>query len=115
MTQSKIYVGNLSYSTTNDDLSQLFATYGKILEVKIITDQETARSKGFAFVTFETPTSAQSALAVNGSEFQGRQLKVSFAKENTGGGGRSGGGGQRRGGGRGGFGGHQGGGYRDRN
>lgn len=96
--QNKLYVGNLSYNTTNDDLTQLFSPYGTVIEAKVISDRYSGRSKGFGFVTFETDEAAQSALVVDGTEFQGRNLKVNVAKEEearTGGGsrgGRSGGG-----------------------
>jgi RNA recognition motif-containing protein len=116
MVQSKVYVGNISYDTTGDDLTQLFSVYGNVVEVKLITDHATGRSKGFAFVTFETAEAANAAIAADGSELQNRRLKVSLArdKERTGGegGGRSGGGRSGGfGGGRGGFGGGDRGGF----
>ncbi|MBB72501.1 MAG: RNA-binding protein [Legionellales bacterium] len=94
MSQSKIYVGNLSYGSTDEDLREFFAQYGDISEVKLITDRETGRSRGFAFVTFGNADAAKSALDADGTEFQSRRLKVSMAKED-GGGRRSGGGGNR--------------------
>lgn len=81
MNQSKIYAGNLNYSTTADDLTALFAQHGHIVEAKLITDRDTGRSKGFAFITFETPEEAQSALAENGKEFMDRKMIVNIAKE----------------------------------
>ena len=89
MSQLKVYVGNLSYDTTQDDLHELFGQYGAIAEVKLITDRETGRSKGFAFVTFDDSQAVDAALEFNGQEFQGRRLKVNMAKED--GGRRSGG------------------------
>lgn len=84
MSQSKIYVGNLSYETTQDDLNGLFAQYGSVAEVRLISDRETGRSKGFAFVTFDDSQGVHAAIeAVNGSEFQGRRLKVNEAKEDN--------------------------------
>ncbi len=96
MNQNKVYVGNLSYETTSDDLQALFGQYGKIDELKLITDRDTGRSKGFAFITFENGNTAQNALAQNGQDYQGRKLKVNFAKEAGAGGDRrrSGGGGR---------------------
>jgi cold-inducible RNA-binding protein len=107
MSQFKIYVGNLSYDTTGEDLSELFGKFGQIAEVKLISDRDTGRSKGFAFITFGQGEPIEDALALNGTEFQGRRLKVNTAKEEsrdgrTGGaggrGGRPGGGGGRPGG-----------------
>ena len=104
MSQSKIYVGNLPYNTTNEELEQLFSQCGSISEVKLITDRETGRSKGFAFVTFDDAGAVAQAIQLNGNEFNGRNLKVSEAKERT-----SGGTGGRGGRGAGGFGGGGGG------
>ena len=93
--QTKIYVGNLSYSVTEHDLRQFYSEFGSISEVIIPQDRETGRVRGFAFVSFESQAEAQNALLTNGKEFMGRTLKVNIAKERetTGGGGRSGGGG----------------------
>lgn len=90
MSQAKIYVGNLSYNATNNDIQSHFEQYGNIVDIKLITDRETGRSKGFAFVTFETPDAAQNALQADGQDMSGRNLKVSIAREQqrrTGGGG----------------------------
>lgn len=92
MSQSKIYVGNLSYGTTESMLEDFFNKYGQIAELKLITDRETGRSKGFAFVTFEDQKAAQSAVEADGTELDGRRLKISIAREE-----RSGGGGGRGG------------------
>ena len=76
----KIYVGNMSYSTTEDELENLFAQYGTVLTVNIVTDRNTNRSKGFAFVEMEDSDSADKAIAeMNNMEFQGRNLKVNEA------------------------------------
>ena len=92
MSQSKIYVGNLSYSASQDDLRQLFGACGELKDIRIITDRDTGRSKGFAFVTFESSDAVQAALQLNGSEFQGRQVKIDVAKDTNSGGGSSRGG-----------------------
>lgn len=106
MSQSKIYVGNLSYTASQEDLRQLFGACGELKDIRIITDRDTGRSKGFAFITFEDSNAVQSALQLNGSEFQGRQIKIDVAKD-TNSGDRGGRGGDRggRGGDRGGRGG----------
>lgn len=93
--QTKIYVGNLSYSVNDQQLSQYFSEFGSVKEAFIPTDRETGRPRGFAFVTFEDAEGAQKALTADGSEFEGRSLKVNIAKERerTGGDRRGGGGG----------------------
>jgi cold-inducible RNA-binding protein len=103
----KLYVGNLSYSTGESDLRELFAAYGAVDSVAVITDRDSGRSKGFGFVEFGNDTEGNAAIAgLNGKEVGGRALTVSQARPKTEGGG--GGGGDR--GGRGGFGGGGGGG-----
>lgn len=93
MSQNKIYVGNLSYNTTEDGLRDYFVKFGDMEEVKLITDRDTGRSKGFAFITFVNESSAKDSLAANGEELDGRPLRVNMAndKERSGGGGRPGG------------------------
>ena len=110
MNKSKIYVGNLSYDTTEDGLREFFAQYGNISDLKLITDFQTGRSKGFAFITFSSDEEGEKALEAKDQELDGRKLNVSTAKEDSrrGGGGRGGFGGC-RGGDRGGFGGGRGG------
>lgn len=77
----KIYVGNLSFSTTNDTLTSKFAQYGNVTSANIIMDRETGRSKGFGFVEMSTSNEAMAAIeALNGSSFDGRQMNVSEAK-----------------------------------
>lgn len=107
---NKIYVGNLSYSVNEEELSDYFQQYGAIKELTLIKDRETGRSKGFAFVEYESQAEAQKAIAgANDHELGGRAMKVNEAQDKErSGGGRSGGGrpGGRPGGGRpGGFGG----------
>ena len=114
-------MGNLPYTATEEDVTDLFAAYGPVERVKIITDRETGRSKGFAFVTLGDQSQLNASIeALNGHDFQGRALRVNASepKEPSQGGFRSGGGGgggyggERRGGGgyKGGGGGHKGGG-----
>ena len=90
-----IYVGNLSYSTTEDDLRTAFATYGEVNSSAVIKDRETGRSKGFGFVEMANDEEAKEAMnGLNGSELQGRQIKVNEARpreERPRSGGRSGG------------------------
>ncbi len=112
-----IYVGNLPWKVTNDELHEMFAAHGNVARAQVIMDRETGRSRGFGFVEMEDDTEALAAIeALNGSDFGGRPLTVNEARqreENRGGGG--GGGGGRGpgggGGGRGGFGGGMRGGY----
>ncbi|HZZ98663.1 MAG TPA: RNA-binding protein [Candidatus Saccharimonadia bacterium] len=110
---TKLYVGNLSYSVTTDELKQMFAQYGTVTDAIVLVDKFTGRSKGFGFVTFETSEQAQAAVdALNGTDQGGRKIVVSLARpmvprENRGGFG--GGQGGDRGGDRGGY--NRGGGY----
>ena len=86
MQQNKLYVGNLAFSATQADVEAAFSTYGEIDEVRLITDRDTGRSRGFAFVTFATQQNAESALEMNGKTLDGRNLIVNIAKEKTSGG-----------------------------
>ena len=117
----KVYVGNLSYATTEDELRTLFAQAGTVKSVALIKDRDTGRSKGFAFVEFETQVEAQKAISMfNGQAVGDRELVVNLARprEERGGrggfGGRGGGRGGSRGGSGGRGGGRGGGGYGDR-
>jgi cold-inducible RNA-binding protein len=107
----KLYVGNLSFQTTNEDLQQLFEQAGTVESVNVIEDRETGRSRGFGFVEMASNEEGQKAIEqFNGKEFNGRNLNVNEARpreERGGGGNRSGGGGR---GGFGGGGGNRGGG-----
>jgi cold-inducible RNA-binding protein len=102
---SKLFVGNLSFNTTENDLQDLFQSCGSVTEVNLITDRMSGRSKGFAFVTMSSPEEAQNAVStLNGKNVNGRDLNVSEARpreerpERSGGGGGYGGGGGRDGG-----------------
>lgn len=83
MQQNKLFVGNLAFSVTESDLRDAFAAFGELEDVKLITDRDTGRSRGFAFVTFTTQHNAEQALALNGKELGGRPMRVSVATENT--------------------------------
>lgn len=108
---SKLYVGNLSYNATEDELRELFEQAGNVVSVTVIKDRETGRSKGFAFVEMATGEEAQEAIdQFHGQQFQQRTLTVNVARPREerprggrfGGGGGGGGGGGHRGGGGGG-------------
>ncbi len=105
-----IYVGNLVWEATADDLLALFQSFGTVARAQVITDRETGRSRGFGFVEMDNDAEAQAAIdGLNGSPFRGRPLTVNEARprEDRGGGGGGGGGrgGYGGGGGRGGYGG----------
>lgn len=96
----KLFVGSLSWNTTDEGLRRAFEKFGEVLEAKVIKDRETDRSRGFGFVSFANPKDAMDAMAaMDGQELDGRTIKVNEAqeRERTGGGPR--GGGERRGGG----------------
>jgi RNA recognition motif-containing protein len=101
---NRLYVGNLSFNTGSDALRDAFAKFGEVTDVHLVTDRMTGQPRGFGFVTMGTNEAARSAIAsMNGSNLDGRELRVNEAEERQGGrGGGSGGGGR---GGRGGFGG----------
>lgn len=106
----KLFVGGLSWGTTDDGLRQAFERFGEVLEAKVVTDRETGRSRGFGFVTFADGQAAGAAIAeMDGTELDGRSINVNEARERAprgpGGGGYGGGGG-------GGYGGGGGGGFR---
>lgn len=91
----KLFVGNLSFDTTNSELNDLFSQVGTCESASVITDRATGRSRGFGFVEMSSASEAQQAITeLNGRELQGRALNVSEAKERE-----SGGGGNRRSGG----------------
>jgi len=94
----KIFVGNLAWRASEEDLKKLFEAYGNVLSVKIVNDQYTGKSKGFGFVEMETAEGAQAAIGgLNDKEYEGRNLRVSAAQdrpsEGRGPGGGGGGGG----------------------
>jgi len=121
--EKRLYVGNLPFDTTEDDLHQLFSAHGQIVSAKLITDMETGRSRGFGFVEMSTEDEAKAAIEkMNKAKVGERELTVNEARPRPeksggrggfggGGGGRGGFGGGGGGGGRGGFGGGNGGGY----
>ncbi|HYG34885.1 MAG TPA: RNA-binding protein [Clostridia bacterium] len=113
---TKLFVGNLDFKVTENELQDTFAEYGTVTEANIATDRTTGRPRGFAFVTMSTPEEAEKAIdALNGKSLGGRALTVNAARpreERSGGGG--GGRGYGGGGGGGGRGGYGGGGRRDR-
>jgi cold-inducible RNA-binding protein len=90
----KLYVGNLSYSTTQEALETAFSDHGRVDEVAIVMDRETGRPRGFAFVTMNNDQEARSAIdAVNGKEIDGRTVTVNEARPKADRAGRGGGGG----------------------
>ncbi|KAG2546934.1 hypothetical protein PVAP13_9KG061100 [Panicum virgatum] len=92
----RCFVGGLAWATDNASLQQAFASYGDVLDSKVITDRETGRSRGFGFVTFSTEQSMLDAIeAMNGKELDGRNITVNQAQSR---GGYGGGGGRREGG-----------------
>jgi RNA recognition motif-containing protein len=109
----KLYVGNLAFQTTDQDLEELFSQAGTVESASVVIDRDSGRSRGFAFVEMASKEEGEAAIAqFNGVEINGRSLSVNEARprENRGGGGgfgggRGGGGGRSGGGGRGGFGG----------
>jgi cold-inducible RNA-binding protein len=98
---SKLFVGNLSFEVTENDLQDLFAAYGPVTDVNLMTDRSSGRSRGFAFVTMATPEGAEAAIrGTAGKDFKGRNLTVNEARPREeragGGGGRSRGSSERR-------------------
>ncbi len=112
---TRIYVGNLAYQTTSEDLSELFGQVGEVASASVVQDRETGRSRGFGFVEMSNRDEAETAIEqFNGADFQGRNLTVNEARprEERGGGGGGRGGFGGGGGSRGGYGGSGGGGNR---
>jgi len=96
---NRIFVGNLSYDTNDDGLRDAFASFGSVIDAKVITDRESGRSRGFGFVEFSTPDEANKAIAdMDGKEVDGRELAVNIAQERKNRDGGGNGGGNRRGG-----------------
>lgn len=102
----RIYVGNLPFTATEDDLSELFSQHGEVLSVNLINDRQTGRPRGFGFVEMDEDAAQSAISSLDGVEYGGRTLRVNEAMERSGGGGGGrgggggGGGGGRRGGGR---------------
>jgi RNA recognition motif-containing protein len=88
----RLYVGNLSFSTTEAELEELFAQHGNVESVKVITDRETGRSRGFAFVEMDESAAGEAIRALDGRDMGGRKLRVNEAQERQPGGGGGGGG-----------------------
>ena len=81
---TNIYVGNLAFSTSSDELETLFAEHGEVARAQVITDRETGRSRGFGFVEMESDEAAQAAIeALNGTDLGGRQLRINVARERS--------------------------------
>ncbi len=94
---TNVFVGNLSFQTTQDDLNSIFSQYGAVERVNVVTDRTTGQSRGFAFVEMSSRSEAESAIsALNGTDLHGRTLNVNEARPKSegtrAGGGRSGGG-----------------------
>jgi cold-inducible RNA-binding protein len=96
---TKLFVGNLSFNTTENDLQDAFAAHGTVVEANLMMDRMSGRSRGFGFITMSTPEEAQKAIeALNGSQIDGRAVTVNIAKpreERPAGGSRGGSGGRR--------------------
>ena len=81
---SNIYVGNLSFNTTSNDLQTLFGQHGEVTKAQVVNDRETGRSRGFGFVEMSSTESAQEAISkLNGHTLDGRDLTVNVAKERS--------------------------------
>jgi len=97
---NKLFVGGLSWDTSDDGLRRAFEPHGQVTDAKVISDRDTGRSRGFGFVTFSTASEASAAItAMDGSDLDGRTIRVNEANDRGAGGG-GGRGGDRRGGGR---------------
>lgn len=94
-----IYVGNLSFQATEEDLREVFAEYGEVSRISLPTDRETGRKRGFAFVEMSSEAQEDAAITeLDGAEWLGREIRVNKAKPREGGGGGGGGGNRRNGG-----------------
>jgi cold-inducible RNA-binding protein len=91
MGSMKLYVGNLPYNVSDDQLSDMFARFGTPDSARVITDRDTGQSKGFGFVEFSDDEKAKQALTLDGTDFGGRSLKVNEARPKTEGGNNGGG------------------------
>ena len=98
MSGNKLYVGNLNFKTTEEDLAQLFAPFGQVGRASIVTDRDTGRSRGFGFVEMGTDEEAKAAITgLDGKMVEGRTIQVNIARPREGGGGGGGGRGGRGG------------------
>jgi len=89
---AKVYIGNLSWNTTDDSLRTAFSEFGQITDCIVMRDRETNRSRGFGFVTYNSQTEAEAAIAsMNEQELDGRRVRVNLANSRPTGGGRGGG------------------------
>lgn len=79
--ETKLYIGNIDYSATENELANHFSRYGTIETVNIPVDRYTGRTRGFGFITFKSVQDAIKAMELDGSEFKGRQIQVNFARE----------------------------------
>jgi len=79
--ETKLYIGNIDYGASENDLESYFAKYGEIEMVNIPVDRYTGRARGFGFITFKNVEDAVKAMILDGSEFKGRQIQVNFARE----------------------------------
>jgi heterogeneous nuclear ribonucleoprotein A1/A3 len=95
--QNKIFVGNLPFKIDDQELQDVFGKFGAISEIKIPTDRESGRTRGFAFITFETQQAAQEALAMDGQKLGDRVMRVNMATEKKEGSGSRGGRGNNKG------------------
>jgi RNA recognition motif-containing protein len=97
---NKLFVGGLAWATDSDGLKSAFAEFGEVVEAKVITDRDTGRSRGFGFVTFADDSAAKEAMSLNGTDLDGRTIRVDSATDRRDGGGGGGYGGGGGGGGR---------------
>ena len=81
MAQNKIYVGNIAFNVTEDEIRTTFSEYGPISDIKMVADRETGVSRGFGFITFENQFDAESSLKLDNTDLSGRKIRVSMAKE----------------------------------
>ncbi len=81
MSQNKIYVGNIAFTVTEDDLKEAFSKYGPVEDIKLVIDRATGQSRGFCFITFQKQFDAEASLQLNDTDIGGRKISVSMAKE----------------------------------
>jgi len=93
---TKLYVGNLPFSATEDSVRALFTPHGTVEKISLISDRDTGRPRGFGFVEMSNADASRAMQALNGQDFDGRALKINEAQDRAGGGGNGGGRGPRR-------------------